>query len=104
MWGGGVRLSPNMRAGVLVCEGAGWPRRAGFRYRAMTLGHVVLCVDRVDDNLLRHEIVHVHQYERLGPLMIPAYALSSLRALLAGRDAYWDNRFEQEARRATSAS
>ncbi|HYZ47019.1 MAG TPA: hypothetical protein VE712_05070 [Actinomycetota bacterium] len=70
----------------------------------MTLGHVVLCIDRVDDALLRHELVHVRQFERWGPFMIPAYGLSSLAALLRGRDAYWDNSFEEEARRATSAS
>jgi hypothetical protein len=100
----GLLLAPffnrrRLRAGVLVCEGAGWPRRLGFRYRAMTLGHVVMCVDDIDDRVLEHELVHVAQYERLGPLLIPAYLLSSLVALARGGDAYRDNWFEAEARR-----
>ena len=89
---------------MLVCEGATWPRKLGFRYRALTLGHVVLCIDEVDEVLLRHELVHVRQYERWGPLMVPAYALASLRAWWRGLDAYWDNSFEREARDVTSAS
>jgi hypothetical protein len=84
---------------VLVCEGAAWPRRLGFRHRAMTLGHVVLSIDAVDDELLAHELVHVAQYERLGPLFLPAYAAASLLALARGGDAYRDNAFEVEARR-----
>ncbi len=91
-------------AGVLVCEGATWPRRLGFRHRAITLGHVVLCIDRVDEALLRHELVHVRQFERLGALLIPAYGLASLSAWWSGLDAYWDNVFEREARGITSAS
>ena len=70
----------------------------------MTLGHVVLCIDEADDALLRHELVHVRQYERLGALLIPAYALASVRAWWRGLDAYRDNRFEREARDLTSAS
>ncbi len=46
---------------------------------AITLGHVVLgrsalCLDRCR----AHELVHVRQYERWGPLFLPAYAASSL--------------------------
>jgi hypothetical protein len=94
----------SVRAGVLLCEGAQWPRRLGFGYRAMALGHVVLCLDRADDALFEHELAHVRQYERLGPLFIMAYALASLRVMIAGGDAYRDNRFEIEARRATNGS
>ena len=65
----------------------------------MTLGHVVLSIDAVDDELLAHELVHVAQYERLGPLFLPAYAAASLLALVRGGDAYCDNAFEVEARR-----
>jgi hypothetical protein len=100
----GLALAPAfarryVHAGVLVCEGAAWPRRIGFRYRAMTLGHVVLCVDEIDAALLAHELVHVRQYERLGPLFIPAYGIASLAAALRGGDIYRDNAFEVEARR-----
>lgn len=67
---------------------------------AMTLGHAVIGQDQrsLDENR-RHERVHVRQYERLGPLMIPAYLLASVLARLRGRHAYWDNAFEREAHR-----
>lgn len=84
--------------GVVVCEGAAWPRKLGWRYRAVAFGHVVLSVDALDDATLRHELVHVRQYERWGVLLWPAYALSSLRAKLRGGRAYRDNHFEKQAR------
>ena len=87
-----------MHSGVLLCEGATWPRRLGWRYRAITFGHVVLCVDDIDDETLRHEMVHVRQYERWGPLFVPAYLIASLVARSRGRHAYRDNRFEVAAR------
>lgn len=88
--------------GALVCEGARWPRKLGWRYRAITFGHVILCVDAVDDHLLEHELAHVRQYERWGPLFVPAYLLATLWAFLRGRHAYADNRFESAARAAAS--
>lgn len=84
--------------GVLLCWGAGWPAALGWRYRAITFGHVVLAVDEVDERLLRHELAHVAQYERWGPLMGPAYVVAAAAARLRGRHAYRDNRFEVEAR------
>lgn len=84
--------------GVLLCEGAGWPKRLGWNYRAITFGHVILCVDRADDLLLDHEMVHVRQYEQWGPLFIPAYAIASVRAKARGGRAYADNPFELAAR------
>jgi hypothetical protein len=65
---------------------------------AMTLGHVVLGQDEpclVSSR--QHERVHVAQYERWGPLMIPLYLVFCLTARLRGGHAYWDNRFEREA-------
>ncbi|MBC7784308.1 MAG: hypothetical protein H7144_10760 [Burkholderiales bacterium] len=65
---------------------------------AMTLGHVVWAID--EPALVRtreHERVHVRQYERWGPLFLPAYLLASLAMKLRGRDAYRDNPFEREA-------
>jgi hypothetical protein len=99
----GLVLAPffdrrSVRGGVLLCEGATWPRRLGFRYRAMTLGHVVLCVDYIDDDTWSHELAHVRQYERLGPLFVVAYGLASLAAILRGGHVYADNRFERAAR------
>lgn len=84
--------------GVLLAEGAGWPRRLGWRYRAITLGHVVLSIDDLDLDTLEHELVHVRQYERWGPLFVPAYALASLRTLLQRKHHYRDNPFEVAAR------
>jgi hypothetical protein len=100
----GLVLSPlfnrrGFRDGILVCEGASWPRRLGWGYRAITLGQVVLCVDTVDDDLLAHERAHVRQWERWGPLFLVAYPIASLYALVTGRHPYRDNRFEVAARR-----
>jgi hypothetical protein len=68
---------------------------------AMTLGHVVLGRDRECLAWTRaHERVHVRQYERWGPLFLPAYALGSVLALARGRHYYRDNPFEREARSA----
>lgn len=74
----------------------GMPRILGFS--AMTLGHVILAVDRSALVQLReHEQVHVRQYERWGPLFVPAYLLSSLLQLLRGRNPYRENHFERQA-------
>ena len=84
--------------GVLVCEGARWPGRFGWSYRAITFGHVVLAVDRLDPETLAHELVHVAQYERWGPAFVPAYLWSSLLARARGGHHYLDNGFEVAAR------
>jgi hypothetical protein len=109
LWAGpasvlGLLLAPFFRrrsiaGGVLLCEGASWPRRLGWRYRAITFGHVVLCVDELDEGILRHETVHVSQYEKWGPLLIPLYLFASLREWVRGGHPYRDNPFEIEARR-----
>ncbi|MGH2754347.1 MAG: hypothetical protein ACRDLB_07915, partial [Actinomycetota bacterium] len=70
--------------GVIVAEGAAWPRRLGWRFRAITFGHVVLCVDELDPATLKHELVHVRQYERWGPLLFLAYPVASLGILARG--------------------
>lgn len=65
---------------------------------AMTLGHVVIARDQQCLDLSRdHERVHVRQYERWGPLFVPAYLLASAVIKLRGGDAYLDNPFEREA-------
>jgi hypothetical protein len=99
----GLALAPlfrrrRIRRGVLLCEGATWPRRLGWRFRAIAFGHVVLSVDELDARTFEHELVHVSQYERWGPLYLPAYGLSSLLALVRGRHFYRDNGFEIAAR------
>lgn len=99
----GLLLAPSFARrrvmdGVLVCEGATWPRRLGWRYSAITFGHVILSVGPAPDDLVAHELVHVRQYERWGPLFIPAYLAASSWARLRGRNAYSDNPFERQAR------
>lgn len=67
-------------------------------FSAMTLGHVILAVDRSALAQLRqHERVHVRQYEHWGPFFLPAYLLSSLLQLLRGRNPYRENHFERQA-------
>jgi hypothetical protein len=65
---------------------------------ALTLGHVILGMDAHALNRTRdHEHVHVRQYERWGPLFLPAYFIASIIAALRGQRGYRDNRFEREA-------
>src|SRR5436190_16894280 len=65
---------------------------------AMTLGHVVIARAKTDlDRSRRHELIHVAQYERWGPLFVPAYLACSAWLWLRGFDAYLDNPFEEEA-------
>jgi hypothetical protein len=101
--GGKVRIT----AGVLEAEGGILPWllsrvRRHFSIDAMTIGHVIIGQSR--ESLLRcrdHERVHVRQYERWGLLFPLLYLLSSAAALVSGRDPYRDNRFEQDAFRAS---
>ncbi len=68
-------------------------------FAAITLGHVVIGRTANELTCLRaHEHAHVRQYERWGALFFVAYPLSSLLQLLRGKRAYWDNRFEVQAR------
>lgn len=65
---------------------------------AMTLGHVILGRDAAAlDYARQHELVHVRQYERWGPMFIPAYLACSAVIWLRGGDAYRDNPFERQA-------
>jgi hypothetical protein len=82
-------------------RGPGWflrffPIVAGAS--AVTFGHVILArtVEELDA-CREHELVHVRQYERWGPLFVPAYLLCWLFLKLRGRSGYWDNPFEREA-------
>ena len=65
---------------------------------ALCLGHVIVGQDRAClDHSRDHEHVHVRQFERWGPFMLPAYFLSSYLAWRRGDHFYFDNRFEREA-------
>jgi hypothetical protein len=89
--------------GVLEVRG-GFARRllrsTPIRAQALTLGHVVLGRDRASLNRCRaHELAHVRQAERWGPLFLPGYLAASVWAWLRGRHYYRDNWFERDARR-----
>ena len=92
---GGGTLEVTLRHSETDC-----PSVAGLlRFRAITLGHVILAVGRTDLERLRaHELVHVRQYERWGVVFFVAYAASALWQVLNGRSAYWHNHFEVQAR------
>ncbi len=66
---------------------------------AVTFGHTVLgrTKDAVE-SCRDHEMAHVRQYERWGPLFVPAYLFHWARLRVAGRDPYFDNPFERQAR------
>ena len=65
---------------------------------ALTLGHTILGQTAAALDISRkHEMVHVRQFERWGPLMGPAYLGCSLVFWLMRRRPYRDNPFEQEA-------
>ena len=89
---------PRVRDGVIAFEQArgfgALHRRMGFA--AITLGHVVVANRVLENGLWAHELVHVRQWELLGPLMLVAYPLASV----AG---YRRNPFEVAARRKAGA-
>lgn len=79
----------------ILLRGTPWLRSIA----AITLGHVVLGATADDLEWTRaHERVHVRQYERWGPLFIPLYLLAGLWLMIRGRNPYFDNPFEVDAR------
>ena len=65
---------------------------------AFTLGHTIFGQTAAALDISRdHEMVHVRQFERWGPLMGPAYLGCSLLLWLMGRRPYRDNPFERQA-------
>ena len=103
------RLAGEARAqvlhGVLEIYGAGVRRLlrrllpTKSAVEALTLGHVVLACDLPTlESTRAHEAVHVRQYERWGPLFLPAYWIAGALAARRGGDAYRDNPFEKQAR------
>jgi hypothetical protein len=72
-----------------------------LRILAFTNGHVIFAISQgAMDTYRAHELVHVRQYERWGPLFPILYLGSSLVQRWKGRDPYFSNRFEREARKA----
>ena len=93
-----TRRRPVRWRGVLLFEDASAGLARFLRWRgftAITLGHVIVTNRRLSDGLLAHELEHVAQSERWGPLYYPAYLLGSVRG-------YRRNPFERAARRAAT--
>ena len=97
--GGRARL----RGCVLEFYGGGvkWLLRqffCGQGAMALTLGHTILGQTDAALGMARaHELVHVRQFERWGPMMGPAYLGCSLVLWLIRRRPYRDNPFERQA-------
>lgn len=69
-----------------------------IQIHAQTLGQYVFARGPLDDHTIAHELEHVRQWRRLGPIYLPAYVVASGVALMRRKPAYWDNRFEAAAR------
>jgi hypothetical protein len=92
-----------VRGGTVEAHGGFLGRllRGGKLFRggaAMALGHVILARDQQClDKSRPHERVHVRQYERWGPLLLPVHFLVSGWLAWRGYDPHLDHPFEQEA-------
>ena len=76
------------------------PRALALPFRGIVFGHIILAVTAEElASIGAHERVHVEQYERWGIFFFVAYGVSSMWQLLRGRDAYWHNHFEVQARK-----
>jgi hypothetical protein len=68
-------------------------------YCAITLGHAIIMTPGAPSDVIDHEMVHVWQGERWGPMFLPAYLAAMLVVRFRGGNPYWDNPFEAEARK-----
>ena len=63
-----------------------------------TFGHVMLGRSKRHLDACRpHQLVHVKQYERWGPLFVPTYLTWWFVLRCYGRHPYYDNPFERQA-------
>jgi Domain of unknown function (DUF4157) len=95
-----TRGRPVRWRGVLLYEDASGGLARFLRWRgftAITLGHVIVANARLGDEVLAHELVHVAQHERWGPLYYPAYLAASVLG-------YRRNPFERAASRKAAAT
>lgn len=86
--------TPRVHDGVLLFTDVGGLTRLMLRWRgfaAATLGHVIVADREPSERLLRHELVHVRQAERWGPLFAPLYVAALVRY------GYRNNPFERAA-------
>lgn len=92
--------SAHWRGGVVEVSGGlvGRMLRGNRLWRggaAMTLGHVILARDAdCLERSRRHEAVHVRQFERWGPLLLPAYWLVGAWLWCRGYHPYLDHPLE----------
>jgi hypothetical protein len=70
---------------------------------AQTLGRYVFAREPLSDHTLDHELEHVRQWRRLGPLFEPLYFGDAGLKLIRRRRPYRDNRFEVAAERRADA-
>jgi hypothetical protein len=80
-----------------------WFRLSLMPIIAQTLGRYVVAPAPLSDETLEHELEHVRQWARLGPLYLPGYFGLSAVAWLRGGKPYWDNPLEAGARRRARA-
>lgn len=82
-----------------------WLRWPGQRFLlhnwlAITIGPLIFSWRKLDEVELAHEVEHVRQWRKHGPMYIVRYLAASRAAVKAGGDSYVDNEFEVEARAA----
>jgi hypothetical protein len=95
-----TRGRPVRWRGVLLFEDVSGGLARFLRWRgftAITLGHVIVANARLGDDVLAHELAHVAQHERWGPLYYPAYLVASVLG-------YRRNPFERAAVRLAAAT
>jgi hypothetical protein len=92
----GVRPTWSREHRCWIAEGVTGPSALALRTvgaHANAIGHVVLCqLPTAPPRLLAHELVHVRQAERFGPLLFPLYLW------LSARYGYRDHPLERAAR------
>lgn len=103
--GGAKRTAWLNGAALCVAQPGGlldrWFRSASFV--AFTWGGVVIFCDEANARNpieQRHELRHFAQARVLGPFMPLVYVACSIWALVRGRDWYWGNALEEDARAA----
>ena len=90
--------TPNYRCVVIP-----WLKPLGQRFifptwLAITIGPLIFSWRALDEVELAHEVQHVRQWRKHGPMYIVRYLAASRAAVKAGGDSYLDNEFEVEAR------
>lgn len=88
------------RNGVVEMQVKWLPMHAAGETMGRLVLYTVVLDGTVYNKIQPHEMHHVKQNEKWGPLFGPAYGVACLVAMAEGKDFYFDNYFEVEARRA----